>query len=59
MNCWCETYDKEKTAAIKAAEESIATLKALSDEKGAAAAKFTADIASLEALLSKTETALA
>merc|ERR1719207_324519 len=26
MNCWCTTYDKEKTAAILAAEDSIASL---------------------------------
>merc|ERR1719428_1167769 len=59
MNCWCETYDKEKTAAIKAAEDSIATLKSVSAEQGAAAAKFTAEIAALEEQLSQSETALA
>merc|ERR1719236_137097 len=59
MNCWCETYDKEKTAAIKAAEDSIATLKATSEEQGAAAAKFTAEIASLEKILAASEESLA
>merc|ERR1719265_183277 len=50
MNCWCETYDKEKTAAIKAAEDSIANLKISSAENGAAAAKFSEEIAGLEKL---------
>merc|ERR1719428_1851923 len=59
MNCWCETYDKEKTAAIKAAEDSIATLKATSEEQGAAAAKFTAEIASLEKILAASQESLA
>merc|ERR1719240_1386235 len=59
MNCWCETYDKEKTAAIKTAEDSIATLKATSEEQGAAAAKFTAEIASLEKILAASEESLA
>jgi len=59
MKCWCTTYDTEKTAAIKAAEDSIATLKSVSAEQGAAAAKFTAEIAALEEQLSQSETALA
>jgi hypothetical protein len=59
MNCWCETYDKEKTAAILAAEESIATLKALSAEQGAAAAKYTSQISVLDSQLAQSETALA
>jgi len=59
MKCWCETYDKEKTAAILAAEDSIANLKAVSEEQGAAAAQFSAEIASLEELLKKSEVALA
>jgi hypothetical protein len=59
MKCWCETYDKEKTAAILAAEDSIANLKAVSEEQGAAAAQFTAEIASLEEILKKSEVALA
>jgi len=59
MKCWCETYDKEKTAAILAAEDSIASLKTLSAEQGAAAAQFTAEIASLEKTLKQSETALA
>merc|ERR1719473_125959 len=59
MNCWCETYDKEKTAAIKAAEDSIASLKTTSEEQGAAAAQLTAEIASLEESLKKSEVALA
>merc|ERR1719313_2442987 len=59
MNCWCETYDKEKTAAILAAEDSIASLKTTSEEQGAAAAQFTAEIASLEDHLKKSEVALA
>merc|ERR1719399_1525424 len=59
MNCWCETYDKEKTAAILAAEDSIATLKSVSAENGAAAAKFTAEIEQLNALLAQSKTALA
>merc|ERR1719389_706535 len=59
MNCWCETYDKEKTAAISAAEDSIKSLKLTSEEMGAAAAKYSADISSLEAQLVQAETALA
>jgi hypothetical protein len=59
MKCWCETYDKEKTAAILAAEDSIATLKTVSVEQGAAAAQFEAEIASLEESLKKSEVALA
>merc|ERR1719359_332248 len=58
MKCWCETYDKEKTAAILAAEDSIASLKTISEEQGAAAAQFTAEIASLETHLAQSETAL-
>merc|ERR1719316_540452 len=49
MKCWCETYDKEKTAAILAAEDSIATLKTVSAEQGAAAAQFESEVASLTA----------
>merc|ERR1719191_743554 len=59
MNCWCETYDKEKTAAILAAEDSIASLKTTSLEQGAAAAQFEAEIAKLEDILKASETALA
>merc|ERR1719359_1263660 len=59
MKCWCETYDKEKTAAILAAEDSIASLKSTSAEQGAAAAQFTAEIASLEESLAASESALA
>merc|ERR1719236_422899 len=53
MNCWCTTYDKEKTAAILAAEEAIASLKTVSASNGAAAAKFTAEIAALEKSLAQ------
>merc|ERR1719326_2352261 len=59
MNCWCETYDKEKTAAILAAEDSIASLKTTSAEQGALAAKLAAEIASLEKTLAASESALA
>jgi len=59
MNCWCETYDKEKTAAILAAEDSIASLKTVSAENGAAAAKFTAELESLKKSLAQSEAALA
>merc|ERR1719409_716334 len=59
MKCWCETYDKEKTAAILAAEDSIATLKATSEEQGAAAAGFEAEVASLTTHLAQSEEALA
>merc|ERR1719191_128526 len=59
MNCWCETYDKEKTAAILAAEDSIASLKTTSLEQGAAAAQFEAEIAKLEDILKKSQVALA
>jgi len=59
MKCWCETYDKEKTAAILAAEDSIASLKTTSAEQGAAASQFEAEIASLEVILKKSQVALA
>merc|ERR1719262_384625 len=59
MKCWCETYDKEKTAAILAAEDSIASLKNTAEEQGAAAAKFTAEIAQLEKILAQSEQSLA
>jgi hypothetical protein len=59
MNCWCETYDKEKTAAILAAEDSIASLKTTSEENGAAAALYTQQIAALEKQLAQAEEALA
>merc|ERR1719324_63169 len=59
MKCWCETYDKEKTAAILAAEDSIAALKTTSEEQGAAASQFEAEIASLEDILKKSQVALA
>merc|ERR1719388_16591 len=59
MKCWCETYDKEKTAAILAAEDSIASLKTTSAEQGAAAAQFAEEMKSLEAPLKASETSLA
>merc|ERR1719299_205701 len=59
MKCWCETYDKEKTAAILAAEDSIANLKTVSEENGAAAALHTQEIASLEKTLAQSSEALA
>merc|ERR1719191_1246827 len=59
MKCWCETYDKEKTAAILAAEDSIASLKTTSAEQGAAAAQFAEEMKSLEATLKASETSLA
>merc|ERR1719428_782064 len=59
MNCWCETYDKEKTLAIKTAEDAIQTLTSVSAENGAAAAQFTSEIASLTAHLKQSEVALA
>jgi len=59
MKCWCETYDKEKTAAILAAEDSIANLKTVSASNGAAAARATSEIASLEKHLKQSEEALA
>merc|ERR1719316_1697056 len=59
MKCWCETYDKEKTLAIKTAEDAIQTLTSVSAENGAAAAQFTSEIASLTAHLKKSEVALA
>merc|ERR1719443_1962907 len=59
MKCWCETYDKEKTAAILAAEDSIANLKTVSQENGAAAALYTQEIEALEKSLAESEGALA
>jgi len=59
MKCWCETYDKEKTAAILAAEDALAQLKVVRQENGAAAALHTQEIAALEKQLAQSEEALA
>jgi len=49
MHCWCETNDREKTAAIKSAEQRVSEL-ALSIEAGSAlATQLGTEIASLKA----------
>merc|ERR1719284_2227290 len=48
MACWCETNDREKTAAIKYAEQKIEELSAFIEEGTAKAAQLTTEIAQLK-----------
>jgi hypothetical protein len=48
MACWCETNEKEKTAAIKFAETKIEELSAFIEEGTAHAAQLTSEIAQLK-----------
>jgi hypothetical protein len=48
MACWCETNDREKTAAIKYAEQKIEELSAFIEEGTAKAAELTTEIAQLK-----------
>jgi len=59
MNCWCETYDKEKTQAILDGEDKIAQLKVTSQAEGASVLQRTQEIAALESQLAQAENALA
>lgn len=57
--CYCETYDREKTEAIKNAEERIAELEAFVQEADAKIAELESTIASLEDDIEEGKDALA
>merc|ERR1719421_697322 len=57
--CWCETNDKEKTAAIEEAEARITDLTASIEEKTATSSRLNTEIKNLEAEIAKNEEALA
>merc|ERR1719399_769498 len=57
--CWCETNDKEKTAAIEEAEARITDLTSTIEEKTATSARLNTEIKNLEAEIAKNEEALA
>merc|ERR1719453_898005 len=59
MNCWCETYDKEKTQAILDGEDKIAQLKVTSQAEGASVLQRTQEIAALESQLAQATNSLA
>merc|ERR1719399_1072269 len=57
--CWCETNDKEKTAAIAEAEARITDLTSTIEEKTATSSRLNTEIKNLEAEIAKNEEALA
>merc|ERR1719399_2349041 len=57
--CWCETNDKEKTAAIEEAEAHITDLTSSIEELTAQSARLNTEIKNLEAEIAKNEEALA
>jgi peptidoglycan hydrolase CwlO-like protein len=56
--CWCETNDKEKTAAIADAEAHITDLTSTIEELTAMSAKLNTEIKNLEAEIAKNQEAL-
>merc|ERR1719484_281741 len=56
--CWCETNDKEKTAAIEEAEARITDLTSTIEELTATSAKLNTEIKNLEAEIAKNQEAL-
>jgi len=58
LACWCATNDKEKTAAIKTAEEKITTLTANIEEMTATSARLSAEITNLNTEIAKNQQAL-
>merc|ERR1719171_166689 len=58
MGCWCETYEKEKTEAIKVAEERIESLTSLIEEGSATAGRLEGEIAQLQAEIQDNQDAL-
>merc|ERR1719305_681034 len=56
--CWCETNDKEKTAAIEEAEARITDLTSTIEELTATQAKLTTEIKNLEAEIAQNQEAL-
>jgi len=59
MACWCTTNDKEKTAAIEAAEQRIAQLTASIEEGTAKSAQLSTEIKNLEKEVAANQQALA
>jgi septal ring factor EnvC (AmiA/AmiB activator) len=57
--CWCETNDKEKTAAIEEAEAHITDLTSSIEELTAQSSRLNTEIKNLEAEIAKNEEALA
>merc|ERR1719218_387052 len=57
--CWCETNDKEKTAAIAEAEARITDLTSTIEEHTATSARLNTEIKNLEAEIAKNQEALA
>merc|ERR1719146_419650 len=58
MACWCETNDKEKTAAIAEAEARIDDLTAQIEELTAASARLNTEIKNLEGEVARNQEAL-
>jgi DNA repair exonuclease SbcCD ATPase subunit len=58
LYCWCETNDKEKTAAIADAESRISTLTASIEEGTASSAKLNTEIKNLNSEVAKNQEAL-
>merc|ERR1719305_1939974 len=56
--CWCETNDKEKTAAIAEAEARITDLTSTIEEHTATSARLNTEIKNLEAEIAKNQEAL-
>jgi len=56
--CWCETNEKEKTASIKAATESIEELTAFVQEAAGTSAELTTEIKGLAGEISEDEASL-
>merc|ERR1719484_469947 len=56
--CWCETNDKEKTAAIEEAEARITDLTSTIEELTATSARLNTEIKNLEAEIAKNQEAL-
>merc|ERR1719261_259696 len=58
LACWCETNDKEKTAAIEEAESRITALTATIEEATATSARLNTEIKNLAAEIAKNQAAL-
>jgi len=58
LACWCETNDKDKTQAIKDAEESITQLTTKIEELTATSSRLTTEIKNLEDEVAKNQEAL-
>jgi len=58
LACWCETNDKEKTAAIEEAEARITALTSAIEEGTATSSRLNTEIKNLEAEIAKNQEAL-